>query len=129
MDRTERLLEQIRHSIVGEDEAIEGPFGRRRRRGRLLRQHSLGAARPETLGPHQGYAPAYDETASDSLLAARRADKVDGAAKAVGDWLGDRARVIANKFGDKVFINEAVARGTGRRGIGRFEPLGWVGRS
>jgi selenocysteine lyase/cysteine desulfurase len=30
VDRTERLLEQIRASTVGEDQAIEGPFGLRR---------------------------------------------------------------------------------------------------
>ncbi len=30
IDRTEHLLEQIRDSIVGEDQAIEGPFGLRR---------------------------------------------------------------------------------------------------
>ena len=30
VDRTEHLLEQIRDSIVGEDQAIEGPFGLRR---------------------------------------------------------------------------------------------------
>lgn len=29
-DRTEHLLEQIRNSIIGEDQAIEGPFGQRR---------------------------------------------------------------------------------------------------
>lgn len=30
MNRTEQLLEQIRNSIIGDDQAIEGPFGQRR---------------------------------------------------------------------------------------------------
>jgi len=56
--------------------ASTGPYAETRVRGLDLgNRYSVGAFGSVTLGAHQGYALAYDETASDFLLAARGGTK------------------------------------------------------
>jgi hypothetical protein len=63
--------------------ASTGPYAETRVRGLDLgNPYSIRAERPVTLGTHQGYGPAYDDLASDFLLAARGGSALSKAGQA-----------------------------------------------
>jgi hypothetical protein len=76
--------------------------------------HSIGAPRPVTLGTHQGYGPAYDDIASDSLLAARGAGRIVDANKLnhIFGKAGRNLEPLVEKFGSQEGAFNAVQDAT-----------------
>lgn len=81
----------------------------------LAEQTSVGVEHSPTLEPHQGFAPTYDQLASDSLLAARGgASAARGAATAFGRSVQSLKDTLGSGKGPWGRVSAHAEQATGR---------------